>query len=138
MWQRTSVLVFSALWCGACGDSGNTVDKSPPVDLTHPGPIIDEVAMPATATASTDGYYHVQGSLRFHDTSAAVITLRVHLPMLGLTYDIPLADHGHSPLPIEIRFLAAVAAKSQQRYDILIIDDAAVESRPAQHTVDLQ
>src|SRR6476469_6894756 len=52
-------------------------------------PVIDELVVPAEATLASDGTYHVDSTISFHDDDDAVTRIRVRLESTGATAEYP-------------------------------------------------
>jgi hypothetical protein len=52
-------------------------------------PVIDDLVVPAEATLASDGTYHVDSTISFHDDDDAVTRIRVKLEGTGATAEYP-------------------------------------------------
>jgi hypothetical protein len=99
---------------------------------SHPSsqPVIDDLTLPATFTAS-GSTYTAQGTITFHDPSAAVTGLREKIPSYNLDSTISLSGAGEQgTATIEVGFVApsAVTSGTQVEIDISLIDANGGES----------
>ena len=93
--RKLGLAIVTLLVAGGCG---------PKVD--HP-PVIDAVMMPETATLGTDNLYTVSGQMSYHDDDHPVHTLRVKVPLVGMTYEYPAGDLYIGNIdPLTIKFAA--------------------------------
>ncbi len=124
--RKLGLAIVTLLVAGGCG---------PKID--HP-PVIDAVMMPQTATLGTDNLYTVSGQMSYHDDDHPVHTLRVKVPLVGMTYEYPAGDLYIGNIdPLTIKF-AAQSPKGAQEYDLSVVDSVGLESAVSVQMVTLQ
>jgi len=117
-------LLLTALLAAGCGNAT--------------GPVIDDLQMPATSQVGADGFYSVEGLISFHDDVGAVNKIRIHVPVVGQTYDFD-AQGGlnRGTLPLVVKFSSA-SPKGFMQYDVSLVDAAGSSSAARNATVQLQ
>ena len=123
------VLAATALACSSSSGGGSSSG----------GPTIDSISLPSTFTV-TGTQYVVQGTITFHDNSAAVTGLREKIPAYGVddTITVPgVQGNGNAQVTLGFQATAAVASGTVVEIDVSLVDANGAESNvePEQITV---
>ncbi|MGZ3420289.1 MAG: hypothetical protein ACXVEF_36350 [Polyangiales bacterium] len=101
-------------------------------------PVIDDLAVPATATLASDGTYRLDSTISFHDDDDEVNRIRVHVESLDATAEYPATggkSATHAPFTIQI---AGTAPKGPLSLSVIVLDVAGNSSDTKTATVTLQ
>jgi hypothetical protein len=101
-------------------------------------PVIDDLAVPESATLAADGTYHVDSTISFHDDDDAVNRIRVHVDSLGATAEYPANGERsatHAPFTIQV---AGSAPKGPLALSVIVLDVAGNASDTKTATVTLK
>ena len=101
-------------------------------------PVIDDLVVPAEATLASDGTYHVDSTISFHDDDDAVSRIRVRIDGTGATAEY--AANGertakNAPFTIQI---AGTTAKGTLGLSVFILDSEGNASDTKSATVTLK
>lgn len=102
------------------------------------GPVIDDVQMPASAVAGSDGFYTLDGVISFHDDSSLVDKIRIYIPLVAQTYEFSsTAGLQRGSAPLEVKFSGATP-RGPISYDVSLVDAAGGVSEARHLTVELR
>jgi hypothetical protein len=101
-------------------------------------PVIDDLNMPATAQLGADGYYDLDGTIRFHDDDDVVRVLRIAVPLTHSSFDFTVPQPlERGTVPLQLRFDPRTP-KGPIEYDVSLVDGAGRSSAIRTQTVTLQ
>ncbi len=98
-------------------------------------PVIDDVQMPATASA-TKGEYVLKGVISFHDDGGVVRKVRIQLGQEVHDFDATQRFR-RATTPLEVRF-AAATPKGKLDYLVSLVDEAGLVSEARRLSVALR
>ena len=128
--MRLLRLVCVCLALSACSSSSSSNNKS------NAPPIIDDLSIPTTATA-TGGVYTVKGTITVHDTDDAVSKMHIHIAGAN---DLPDKEFpgGFTQGTAEVILEVAAHAGTTLNYEVTVIDASGTSSAPVQGSVELK
>lgn len=101
-------------------------------------PVLDDLVVPAEATLASDGTYHFDSTISFHDGDNGVTRIRVRLDSTGATAEYPASgDRSAKNAPFTIQ-IAGTAPKGQLVLSVFVLDAEGNASETKSATVTLK